>query len=173
MYPLERDDDHSWYDRNPYQRYPDDPFYWPSEEQNDDTPFKPIGYSSDEYDYDSDEEEFCNDDDRGDFSYSNQDFTDDYRTLTILLAKEYKLSYDNRVEVGMHFPLSKREALELVNKKVPVEVELCERIWESEEKPTCPHCQLALVPRQNSKTKQVFLGCSRFPKCKYTKVFRP
>ena len=39
-------------------------------------------------------------------------------------------------------------------------------------KKTCPHCKADLVERKNSKTGAPFWGCSKFPKCKYTKSFR-
>ena len=38
-------------------------------------------------------------------------------------------------------------------------------------KKVCPDCGAPLVERENSKTGAPFWGCSKFPKCKYSKSF--
>lgn len=35
-------------------------------------------------------------------------------------------------------------------------------------KKICPRCKAALVERTNKNNGNAFLGCSKFPKCKYT-----
>jgi restriction system protein len=35
-------------------------------------------------------------------------------------------------------------------------------------KPSCPRCGSALVQRTNRRTREPFLGCSQFPKCRGT-----
>lgn len=37
----------------------------------------------------------------------------------------------------------------------------------------CPKCNGKLVIRVNSKTEEKFLGCSNYPKCKYTQPVEP
>ena len=37
---------------------------------------------------------------------------------------------------------------------------------------TCPRCKANLVERHNKNTGAPFWGCSKFPKCKYTKSIR-
>jgi ssDNA-binding Zn-finger/Zn-ribbon topoisomerase 1 len=32
----------------------------------------------------------------------------------------------------------------------------------------CPQCDGSLIRRKNNLTKEAFLGCTNFPKCKYT-----
>ena len=37
----------------------------------------------------------------------------------------------------------------------------------------CPRCDGKLVKRQNRMTKEPFLGCTNYPRCKYTQPMEP